>query len=844
MSDEPQQQGWAPRDPSAAGPGSSPDGKNASGKGAKGKRPRRTGRRRLFPTWRMVLGGLLFCAFVLVIGFIVGYKIVDIPAANVAATAQTNVYLYADGTQIARDGEVNRENIKLAQVPVSVQRAVLAAEDRGFYNEPAVDPQGMVRAAWNTATGKGTQGGSTITQQYVKNYYLGQEQTIVRKTKEFFIAIKLNREQTKGQILQGYLNTSYFGRNAYGIQAAAQAYYGKNVQDLSTAEGAYLASLLNAPSEFDVVVHPDNKPAAVARWNYVLDGMVKENWLSPDARAGADFPVPGKVRHSTTGLSGQRGYIVQAVEEYLADNKIIDEKTLASGGYRITTTLERKKQKALGKAVEDQVTSQLDSKRAADRNVRVGSASIDPETGHVVAMYGGIDYTRQYVNNATRRDYQVGSTFKPFVFASAVDNESETRNGRRITPNTVYDGDNHHMVEGPDGSTGYDPANEDDVDYGPIPVRTATDKSVNAVYAQMAQDVGPATVRDTAVALGLPENTPDLAPYPSIALGPATPSVLDMAGAYATLANHGMRNPYTLVKKVSKNGTSLALPHPTTEQAVSREAADTTTSILQSVVESGTGTAARAAGRSAAGKTGTAEDDKAAWFAGYTPNLTTVVAIMGADPKTARQKPLYGALGQARINGGGAPAQIWGQYTAAALQGTAPADFELQLEDGAEGVQPPDGRRSDEPGSPSTSQSPGNRGQTQGQTSEGQNQGRSQGQTGGRTQGQTQGGRTRGGGTDGGQSQKPTQGRSQGQTSAGRTQGQSQGQSDGGTATGGDDTGGGSGDGGTSTGGDNAGGGGPPGDTEGGTHDTGPRTPDPAPGHSHSHSHSHARPRD
>ncbi|MFJ1746033.1 transglycosylase domain-containing protein [Streptomyces sp. NPDC088116] len=830
MSDEPQQQGWAPRDPSAAGPGSSPDGKDASGKGASGKRPRRAGRRRLLPTWRMVLGGLLFCAFVLVLGFIVGYKIVDIPAANVAATAQSNVYLYADGTQIARDGEVNRENIKLAQVPLSVQRAVLAAEDRGFYNEPAVDPQGMVRAAWNTATGKGTQGGSTITQQYVKNYYLGQEQTIVRKTKEFFIAIKLNREQTKGQILQGYLNTSYFGRNAYGIQAAAQAYYGKNVQDLSTAEGAYLASLLNAPSEFDVVLHPDNRPAAVARWNYVLDGMVKENWLSPAARAGARFPVPGKVRHSTIGLSGQRGYIVQAVEEYLAGSRIIDEKTLASGGYRITTTLERKKQNALGKAVEDQVTSQLDSDRPADRDVRVGAASIDPESGHVVAMYGGIDYTRQYVNNATRRDYQVGSTFKPFVFASAVDNGSQTQNGRRITPNTVYDGDNHHMVEGPDGSTGYDPANEDDVDYGPIPVRTATDKSVNAVYAQMAQDVGPATVRDTAVALGLPGNTPDLSPYPSIALGPATPSVLDMAGAYATLANHGMRNPYTLVKKISKNGTTLALPRPTTKQAVSREAADTTTSILQSVVESGTGTAARAAGRPAAGKTGTAEDDKAAWFAGYTPNLTTVVAIMGADPKTARQKPLYGALGQARINGGGAPAQIWGQYTAAALQGTAPAHFELQLEDGAEEAAPPDGQQSDGPGTPSASQSPGGRGQTQGQTSEGQDQGRSQGQTGGRTQGQTQGGRTNGG-TDGGQSQTPTQGRSQGQTAEGRTQGQSQGQSDGGTDTGGGDTGGGSADGGTSTGADGPGGGGPPGDTGGGTHDTGAHPPAPDQGH-------------
>lgn len=695
MSDEPQQQngdpadpGWTPRDltADAAAPaeqGTPAAGGKGAGKQKKPKRPKRTGWRRAIPTWRMVLGGILLIALVLIGGFIAGYQLVDIPPANASATAQSNVYLYKDGGVIARDGEVNRENVRLAQVPRTVQHTVLAAEDRDFHSERAVDIKAMFRAGWNTLTGKGKQGGSTITQQYVKNYYLGQEQTVVRKIKEFFIAIKLNREESKDQIFEGYLNTSYFGRNAYGIQAASQAYYSKDVGDLTTAEGAYLASLLNAPSAYDVVTHPENKPAALARWNYVLDGMVKEKWLTPGERAALTFPVPGPVK-PTNSLSGQRGYIVQAVEDYLVRNDILDEKTLATRGYRITTTLEKKKQDALVKAVDDNVITKTSKDNKADRNVRVGGASIDPATGHVLALYGGIDYTRQYVNNATRRDYQVGSTFKPFVFTSAVANRSTTQDGRRITPDTLYDGTNKRMVQGPDGPAGYDPANEDDVSYGPITVREATDKSVNAVYAQMAEDVGPEKVRTTAIDLGIPKDTPDLTASPSIALGPATASVLDMTEAYATLANHGRHGAHVLVDHITKDGESVKLPDRTTEQTVTREAADTTTSILRSVVEGGTGTAAQGAGRPAAGKTGTAEEDKAAWFAGYTPNLATVISVMGQNPGTGAQTPLYGALGLPRVNGGGAPALTWAQYTGAALQGTPVEEFDLDLEPGSD----------------------------------------------------------------------------------------------------------------------------------------------------------------
>nr|WP_301374683.1 transglycosylase domain-containing protein [Streptomyces xanthophaeus] len=740
----------------------------------------------------MVLGAVLLLALLIGGALVAGYLLVDIPPANAAATAQSNVYLYSDGSQIARDGEVNRVNVPLSQIPRSVQEAVLAAEDRDFYSERAVDPKAMLRAAWNTATGKGTQSGSTITQQYVKNYYLGQEQTIKRKVKEFFIAIKLGREKSKNYILEGYLNTSYFGRNAYGIQAAAQAYYGKDVGKLATAEGAYLATLLNSPSAFDVVAHPQSRPRALARWNYVLDGMVKKEWLPAAERATTTFPEPGKVR-AAAGLSGQRGYLVEAIKDYIVDNGILDDKTLAEGGYRITTTIDKRRQNALVDAVNGQMADKLQpDKRKADRLVRTGGVSIDPATGKVLAMYGGIDYTKQYVNNATRHDYQVASTFKPFVFAAAVENDSRTQDGRRITPNTIYNGDNKRPVVG--GRIRFAPENEGQVSYGNITVNTATDLSVNAVYAQMAVDVGTGKVKKTAIDLGIPENTPNFVPGPAMALGTLQASVLDMTQAYATLADHGRRTPYTFLEKITKGGDTIALPQRTPTQAISREAADTTTSMLASVVDNGTGTAALAAGHPAAGKTGTGELDRSAWFAAYTPDLVTVISMMGQDPDTGTLESLYGALGEARIGGGGYPARIWAAYTKTALEGTDPVDFDLELQPGAAQPPPPPSPESnppqETPGEPTpsaserpTRPSPSNStgGRTQGgQNNGGQNQG-GQDNGGPVNGGQDNGGQDNGGTTQGGNQGGTTQG-TQGSTQ-GNTQGSAQG-SDGGPAEG------------------------------------------------------------
>ncbi|MFZ3470617.1 transglycosylase domain-containing protein [Streptomyces sp. 4.24] len=799
MSDPSPPPGWTPRDPDTPhtpdapdtpGPaGSAEDAKKAErtdrtdrtdkqrAKAAKKAKRKRTGWRRALPTWRMVLGGLLLIALLGGGALVAGYLLVDIPPANAAAVAQSNLYLYSDGTQLARDGEVNRVNVPLSQIPRTVQEAVLAAEDRDFHSERAVDPAAMLRAAWNTATGKGTQSGSTITQQYVKNYYLGQEQTIKRKVKEFFIAIKLGREKSKDYILEGYLNTSYFGRNAYGIQAASQAYYGKDVGTLDTAEGAYLATLLNSPSAFDVVSHPQGRARALARWNYVLDGMVKKGWMTPAERAATRFPEPGKVRPAA-GLSGQRGYLVEAIKDYIVENKILDDKTLAEGGYRITTTIDKSRQTAIVDAVNDKMVSKLDpEKRKADRVVRTGAVSIDPATGKVVAMYGGIDYTKQFVNNATRHDFQVASTFKPFVFASAVQNNSRTQDGRTITPFTIYNGDNKRRVVGT--RIPYAPENEGQISYGNITVNTATDLSVNAVFAQMVVDVGTDKVKQTAIALGVPESTPNFDAGPAMALGTMQASVLDMTQAYATLADHGRHTPHTFLEKITKADDTVPIPHREPTQAVSREAADTTTSMLVSVVDNGTGTAALAAGHPAAGKTGTGELDRSAWFAAYTPDLVTVVSMMGQDPDTGSLESLYGALGEARIGGGGYPARIWAQYTKTALADSDPEDFDLELMPGANlppapPVNPtppeetPGERPSGRPDRPTPTPPTG--GQTNGgQDTGGQNNG-----------GQTNGGQTNGGQTTGGQT-------TGGQTTGGQTNG---GQTNGGQTTGGQNDGG------------------------------------------------------
>jgi membrane peptidoglycan carboxypeptidase len=649
--------------------------------------------------------------------FIVLYMVIDIPEGNADAELQSNVYQYSDGSTMARSGERNREIVDLAKVPKPVQKAFVAAENKTFYKDAGVDLKGTARGVFNTLAGRGAQGGSTITQQYVKNYYLTQEQTVSRKLKELVIALKVDREQSKDEILAGYINTSYYGRGAYGIQAAAQAYYRVDAEELTVEQGAYLAAVLQAPSQYDWSVASDTgKKLVKNRWNYVLNNMVEEGWLSGADRQGMEFPFPKDPR-GAPGMEGQIGYLVNAannqlekqlVAEGAAENPKQAETMVNNGGWTITLNIDKAKQKALEKAAKTQLTSKLDPKRRkVDGNVQAGAASVDPKTGKVVAMYGGVDYFKHYWNNATRTDYQPASTFKPVILAAAIEERAETQDGTPITADTIYDGTSRRPVVDDGTEVGFAPENEDDRDYDDITVQEAMNKSVNSVFAQMGVDVGMPKVVETAGKLGM--DVEGMEAVPAQTLGSMGASPLEMAGIYATLANHGKKVTPTVVKSAEHLTGTFTMPDAVGEQVISREAADTVTSVLTGVVDDGTAKDSvrnnpLRGGQQVAGKTGTSDDNKSAWFTGYTPDLVTSVGLFGEDAKTQAQTKMYGAAGLPRINGGGFPAQIWSAYTFGVLDEVS--EFDLETRQGA-GVEPTESPTvSEEPTSEEPSETP------------------------------------------------------------------------------------------------------------------------------------------
>ncbi|MFI6942014.1 transglycosylase domain-containing protein [Streptomyces sp. NPDC050418] len=677
--------------------------------------------RRIF-TWKKILGtffGFILLGMAAAVGL---YWYVDIPTANIDATQQSNVYK-VNGKTIANVGETKREIIGLDKIPENVRQAVVAAENKTFYKDPGVDIKGTTRGVLNTLMGKGKQGGSTITQQYVKNYYLSQEQTVSRKVQELVIALKVDRQVSKDEILAGYLNTSYFGRGVYGIQAAAQAYYEKDAQDLTLSEGAYLAALLQAPNQYDFAIASETgKKLAKQRWAYALDNMVEMGWLTPQERADQKFVDPKKPKQAA-GLEGQNGYFIQAAKNELARHLMKEDDTLSvdqayatidQGGWTIDLNIDPKKQKALEKAVDQELTSELDPKtRKVDAAVQAGAVSVDPKTGKIVAMYGGEDYLKHTTSNALRYDYQPGSTFKPVILASALENEAVNEDDEPITPKTIYNGDSETKIEFGNGQT-YAPPNEGDDDFGPITVQRGMDKSVNSVFAAMGADVGMDKVKETASDLGMR----DFEPVAAMTLGSMGASPLDMAGVYATFDAHGKKVTPSIIKKAThKDGDYV--PEPIGDEVISRQTADTITSVLQGVTNDGTGAAVLRgpyAGKyKAAGKTGTTDANVSALFAGYTPELVTVVGLYGEAPegggglktpegkkaKAGNHVPLYGAGGRPTTHGSGFPSEIWAAYTLGALNGGSDARFELDTDMGV-GVAPPPSTEAPETEAPET----------------------------------------------------------------------------------------------------------------------------------------------
>ncbi|MET7900003.1 transglycosylase domain-containing protein [Streptomyces sp. NPDC005355] len=681
------------------------DDRRARQQGARrAKKATKKGGIRRFFTWKKVLAYFVTLGALVVGAFFVLYFMVSVPGGNAEAKAQANIYRYRDGTIMAKTGDVNRESVPLSKIPKKVQRTFVAAENKDFYTDSGVSFTGTARGLINTALGKGKQGGSTITQQYVKNYYLSQEQTVSRKLKELVISLKVDQQKSKDYILEGYINTSYYGRGAYGIQAAARAYYDKDVEDLTTEQGAYLAALLQSPSQYDwAAAGPNGKRLVKNRWNYILNNMVEKHWLTEAERQGMKFDIPIKPR-PIPGLDGQAGYFIETAKKELFKAGV-DEKEFEAGGWTVTLNIDKKKQKALEKAVRTRLTDKLDpKKRTVDGHAQVGAVSVDPKTGGVVAMYGGAGYTDHYTNNATRGDYQPASTFKPLILASALENGSTTQDGTPITAGTTYDGTSKRPVKGSD--TAFAPPNEDNKSYGPVTVQKAMNKSVNSVFAQMAVDVGLDKVKRTATDLGMDGKAGNgFDVRPAMSLGVMGASPYKMAGVYATLDSHGKKVTPAIVKSAEKGNERAQLPDPTNGQAISRGAADSVTSVLTGVVDDGTGTAVRRKGMDMAGKTGTSDDNKSAWFTGYTPGLVTSVGVFG-EAKDGKQVTLKGAGGGGRVNGGGYPAEIWAAYMGAALDDKADSQFDLDTDMGAAVKTTPPPTPSDIPSSTSPTPTP------------------------------------------------------------------------------------------------------------------------------------------
>ena len=612
----------------------------------------RVGVRRWLPSWRQGLS-LVAVGFVgLVAIFILAVALTKVPAPNDLASAQTTIVYWSDGkTELGRIGAANRINVALSDVPLNAQRAVLAAEDRDFYDHGGISPAGIGRSLVNNITGGSLQGGSTITQQYARNAYLTQERTFSRKINEVLLSFKLETTVSKDEILGDYLNTIYFGRGAYGIETASQQYFRTNSKNLTLAQGAAIAAIIRSPASYAPDRHPEKLKG---RWLYVLDGMVQKGWITPAQKAAAVFPKFAP-QLAVNRYGGTTGYLLDSVRQQLLAEGFTEDQ-LNLGGLRVISTFDRAAQAAVVAAVKDK------SPKSEAAGVRIGVVSIRPGTGEVIAMYGGANYLVDPLNNATQALGQAGSTFKPFALAAATE--------QGISLNSTWNGDNKTEVDG------YKVTNYGDKSWGTISLLKATEQSVNAVYVGVSQQVGYDQVVDSAVRAGIPDTTPALGPYRSVALGVASPHVIDVAAAYSTFAARGQQVAPTVILEVRGDNGGLLYQHTANvKQTFDSNTADTVNYALQKVVTNGTGRVAQDLGRPAAAKTGTTNDNKSAWFVGYTPQLVTAVMMVKDGPNN-QPVSLSGTGGLSTVTGGSFPARIWTAYMKAALEGQPVQQFD------------------------------------------------------------------------------------------------------------------------------------------------------------------------
>ncbi|MEW2403758.1 transglycosylase domain-containing protein [Streptomyces sp. NPDC046862] len=627
-------------------------------------RPGRTGWRRWVPSWRQSLGTALVSAGLGGALLTAAYAATDIPGdLNTFATQQDNVYFWSDGTPMARTGWVRRQAMPLKDIPEEVRWAVLAAENASFYSDPGISVGGLTRAVWRTVGEGDTQGGSTITQQYVKNVYLSQDRSVGRKFTEAMIALKLDNRMSKDKILEGYLNTSWFGRGTYGIQRAAQAYYGKDVSELNAGEAAFLASLLKGAGLYDPSLNSANHARAEERWAWILDRMVDIGKLTKTERATyTKFPEPlDQSQAYDTGR--QSDYLVELAAQYAKKAARISDKDFDMGGYQIYTTFDRKREAALTKAVTKARKKALKDSPEKAKAAHYGAASVAAD-GRILAVHGGPDHREQGFNESNATTVPAGSAFLPLVYAAGLEHGAGKERGTartRVTPQSLYNGNDGVPVTTPEGPY-WDRSgkkvlarNDDGKSFGNITLRTALAQSVNTPFMQLGMDTGLDKVRQTAEAIGmLPAS---MGPQvPALSTGNSTPSAIRMASSYATFAAGGTHTEPYSVRKVTHNGSRVALNVPGPRRAVRAEVARDVTEALTDSFRGAHPTAAPASAE-VAGKAGRTEDDKAAWYVGTNRSVSTAVVVYRMDlTKSLEPLPLKGIAGASAAD---VPYGVW-----------------------------------------------------------------------------------------------------------------------------------------------------------------------------------------
>jgi membrane peptidoglycan carboxypeptidase len=596
----------------------------------------------------------------------VAYAMVKVPTINADSTEQGAQVYWNDGSPMMKIGS-SRTIVQLNQISPSMRDAVLAAEDRKFYHESAISPTGIGRAVIADLSGGDTQGGSTITQQYVKNAYLSQEQTITRKFKEIFISVKVGKQQDKDTILQNYLNTIFFGRGANGVEAAAEAYYGVHAKDLTVPQSAVLAATVKQPGYYDPA-KKDHLNETIGRYNFVLDGMVKIGKLSQADYLKYKDHLP-KVKKISTGNAnaGQKGFLYERVHNALSGLGYSDTE-IANGGLKVYTTWDKTLQDKAMKTVEGDLHA-----HRMPPTTRVGLVSMDPTKGEILAAYGGKDFIKRQVDDAYYSTAQVGSSFKPYVLAAAL------KSG--ISLKTEFDGrspgwfntDGDRVAPHTPGATLF--SNDEKNPANPfVNLVTATADSMNTIYVPLGFKAGWKNVYKVAKDAGLPEHgLEDGHPGEGgFFLGQSDVAPIYQASGYSTIANDGKYiTPHSIRYAIEPNG-KRKYPKLERRTAFTPDIAHDVQYAMQAVVKQGTGKTAGIPGREIAGKTGTTNDNVAAWFSGFTPKqMVTTVGMWRFVDKTKKHKaqslPLQNVGDYRAINGGDLPAQIWHDYMVGAL---------------------------------------------------------------------------------------------------------------------------------------------------------------------------------